>query len=387
MATDVYIVRHGEAEGNLYRRAQGHTDGDLTDMGMRQLEVLRKRFEGIKLDAAYSSDLTRAYLTGRAVCDPIGVEVRKDSDFREIGLGIWEDMPWGMIVRDYKEQYKLFDRKPYEWQIEGAEPYRTAGLRFLNALIQKAKEHDGQTIAIFAHGTVIRAALMEYFSRYPETRDTKVDHCDNTAITFLSIDADKIELKYLYDSAHLGKLSTYNRHIGLLESKNFKTNAWFRPMNPEEDAELYKRFRADAWQMVYEGAYDPEADYNAAIMKLIAEPESIAFAILEGEVIGVIELDAAQGEAQKQGVISFFYLKPEFRGMSLGAQLIGCAVSFFRARGRERLMIRVPESNEYAIGFCGYYGFERAGSDGSGTLICMEKDIRKTTARRTGDTK
>ena len=41
--TKIYVVRHAEAEGNLYRRIHGQYDSLLTEMGMRQLEALRKR--------------------------------------------------------------------------------------------------------------------------------------------------------------------------------------------------------------------------------------------------------------------------------------------------------------------------------------------------------
>ena len=38
--TRVYIVRHGEAEGNIYRRIHGQYDSNLTDNGLRQVAAL-----------------------------------------------------------------------------------------------------------------------------------------------------------------------------------------------------------------------------------------------------------------------------------------------------------------------------------------------------------
>ena len=31
--TKIYLIRHAEAEGNLYRRIQGHWDGSITHSG------------------------------------------------------------------------------------------------------------------------------------------------------------------------------------------------------------------------------------------------------------------------------------------------------------------------------------------------------------------
>lgn len=55
--TTVYLIRHAEAEGNLYRRAQGHYNSTITDRGYRQIAALAKRFADIPIDAVYSSDL------------------------------------------------------------------------------------------------------------------------------------------------------------------------------------------------------------------------------------------------------------------------------------------------------------------------------------------
>lgn len=38
--TKLYLVRHAEAEGNLYRRIQGQYDSLITDNGYRQIAAL-----------------------------------------------------------------------------------------------------------------------------------------------------------------------------------------------------------------------------------------------------------------------------------------------------------------------------------------------------------
>ena len=66
--TKIYLVRHAEAEGNLYRIAHGHYNGLITDWrGPKQIRALAQRFEGIRVDAVYSSDLYRRQTTAQAV--------------------------------------------------------------------------------------------------------------------------------------------------------------------------------------------------------------------------------------------------------------------------------------------------------------------------------
>ena len=65
--TTIYLIRHAEAEGNLYRIAQGQKNSNLTDRGWRQVRALEKRFADIHVDAVYSSDLYRSRLNTGAL--------------------------------------------------------------------------------------------------------------------------------------------------------------------------------------------------------------------------------------------------------------------------------------------------------------------------------
>ena len=67
MTTKLYLIRHAEAEGNLFRVAHGQYDSNITPRGYRQLAYLRRRFQDIRLDAVYGSDLTRAHTTASAL--------------------------------------------------------------------------------------------------------------------------------------------------------------------------------------------------------------------------------------------------------------------------------------------------------------------------------
>ena len=65
--TTLYIVRHGEARGNVERNFHGWFDSELTENGRAQISRLPSYFKDIKLDAAYSSDLKRTRETAEIV--------------------------------------------------------------------------------------------------------------------------------------------------------------------------------------------------------------------------------------------------------------------------------------------------------------------------------
>ena len=52
--TTIYLIRHAEAEGNLYRIAQGQDNSNLTDRGWRQVQALEERFKDVHIDAVNS---------------------------------------------------------------------------------------------------------------------------------------------------------------------------------------------------------------------------------------------------------------------------------------------------------------------------------------------
>ena len=75
--TKLYLIRHAEAEGNLYRIAQGQYNSIITDRGWRQIRALERRFAEIPVDAVYSSDLYRTCATASAIYRPKGLELHR----------------------------------------------------------------------------------------------------------------------------------------------------------------------------------------------------------------------------------------------------------------------------------------------------------------------
>ena len=94
--TTVYLIRHAEAEGNLFRMAHGQYDSNLTPRGYRQLHYLRERFAAVRLDAVYGSDLTRAHATASALYVPRQLPFQPLPQLREVRLGDWEERPWAV---------------------------------------------------------------------------------------------------------------------------------------------------------------------------------------------------------------------------------------------------------------------------------------------------
>ncbi len=378
--TRIYLIRHGEAEGNLYRRAQGHYEADITAKGHRQIAALAERFRDVQLDALYSSDLRRTQITSGAITKYHDLPLNLEPQLREVCLGEWEDEPWGNLSHDYPEAMTAFNDDPEAWTAPGAESFAALKERMVSVILRLAKAHEGQTIACVSHGMAIRT-LLSHILGVPSAEIRRLPHGDNTAVSLLEVENGEMKAVFYNDASHLeGELSTFARQSwwrkpGLHDFNNVR----FRSLDPNTESEIYTAYYAEAWQAVHgtlEG-FEPSL-YLAAARAHYAEDERSIAVILRGdEIVGLTELDTRRGKEESYGWICLCCVKEEYRRSLLGVQLLGHAVSVFRRLGYKSIRLSVFPENTAAVKFYTENGFKKIGScEGVfGELDVMEKMI------------
>jgi broad specificity phosphatase PhoE len=143
VVTTLLLVRHGETDWNAERRWQGHADVPLNARGRAQAEALAEQLTGERIDAIYSSDLSRARDTAAAVGARLDVPVVSDPDLREIDVGAVEGLTW-----DESEALRA----------EGwpGEPKADHARRILRALDRIAAAHPHSRVLVVTHGGSMR---------------------------------------------------------------------------------------------------------------------------------------------------------------------------------------------------------------------------------------
>lgn len=361
--TSIYLIRHAEAEGNLFRRAQGHWNGKVTDRGRRQIDALAERFRGVKIDAVYSSDLDRTVATAGALLRGRELELVTTPRLREINMGVWEGEPWGNITYRWPEQMYLFNNEPERWFVPGCESFGEVQERMTKVILELAAKHEGGTIAAVSHGMAIKIFLMGAMGVHSGEGEPML-HGDNTAVSLLEVEDGRISVKYYNDNSHLGEgLSTFAQQRWWRDTKkDDPTSLRFEPLDPQNpgDAEFYTRCYADSWAVAHgsSAGFVPRV-YLASARSHSAKDRDCLMKVMYGErPVGVLELDPRRGKDEGCGWISLLYLVPEFRGKGYGVQLIGCAAAYFADRGRSAVRLHVAVTNEAAIGFYRHYGFD-----------------------------
>jgi probable phosphoglycerate mutase len=203
--TRIYLIRHAEAEGNLYRRAQGHWNGQVTSLGKKQIDALAERFEGLQIDALYSSDLSRAMETAEAIRRGRGIPLQTTPELREMCMGVWEGEAWGDIAWRYPEQMEYFGHDPARLSVPGSESFSHVQQRIENVLLEIAKRHDGQTVAVVTHGMAIRSFLCGVLGFCSSGIDG-VLHGDNTSVSLIEVQDGKFKAEFYNDNSHLARI-------------------------------------------------------------------------------------------------------------------------------------------------------------------------------------
>ena len=364
--TTIYLVRHAEAEGNLYRRVHGWYNSLITENGFAQIRALEERFRDIPVDAVYSSDLYRTMTTARAVYLPKNLPLNTDPGLREMNLGDWEDLTFGYVRRRWPEELDRFNRTDPAWTAPNGEDFYQLGERLEAAVRRLAARHEGQTAALFSHGMAIRQLIALVKGLPPEEWD-EVPHGDNTAVTCLSWDGEKLSLVFEQDNSHLSEeISTLARQAWWRKGGKAKdVNLWYSPLDPEKDWDIYLRARREAWTSTHGGdvPFDGENFLQNARANLSRTPWGVTLAFAGDALAGVLELDPSRYEADKAGYIPFCYIVPERRGQGLGVQLIGQAVALYRPMGRDKLRLRCAPYNDRAQRFYKKYGFAKIGDE------------------------
>lgn len=199
--TKIILIRHGETNWNLTGRYQGQTDIALSEKGLSQVKYVADRLYREAIDAVYSSDLDRAYQTAKGIAVKHKLSVKKDERFREINFGAWEGLTYDEIQAKWPNELKLFFSTTSQAEIPDGEKITMLAERVSAAIKQIVADNPDKTIAIVAHGMVIRAAIA-HFLHLPLDYVWSLRQ-DNTAINVIGFYHGKAILELINDTCHL----------------------------------------------------------------------------------------------------------------------------------------------------------------------------------------
>ena len=106
----IVLVRHGETEWNRAQRFQGQCDEDLNEKGRAQAEALALTLKEEPLQAIYSSPISRAIETAKAINRYHQAPIQQRDGLMEMNLGEFD----GLYPQDLMDKQPGFLKKWFE---------------------------------------------------------------------------------------------------------------------------------------------------------------------------------------------------------------------------------------------------------------------------------
>lgn len=160
-STRLYLIRHGQVINHHEYRYVGHTDVEITDLGVQQMENIADFLSRTKIAAVYSSDLRRSTRGGEMIGERFGLTAVQLHAFRELNLGRWEGLTREEGVERYPEEADLQFRDLATTRVKGGENLADLHERVMPALQTILAKHHGKEVCIVAHGGVNRVILCD----------------------------------------------------------------------------------------------------------------------------------------------------------------------------------------------------------------------------------
>jgi probable phosphoglycerate mutase len=191
------LVRHGESTANAARVYQGWNDDPLSPLGEQQARALARALAARRDNgeihplALYASPLQRAWRTGVAIGEALGLTPVAHPGLREIDVGAASGVAFEEVARRWPE---LLARRP-ELGLDFAWPGGESGWEFrarvAATLDEIIDQHRGaapdQAVIVASHGGTIRFAVA--YLRGDDPRAWPDGQIANCSLTELAIAA------------------------------------------------------------------------------------------------------------------------------------------------------------------------------------------------------
>ena len=153
--TRIVAIRHGETAWNVSTRIQGHLDIPLNDVGRWQARRMAQVLADEDINSIYASDLGRAFETAQALGESTRLPVHTDTGLRERSFGEFQGLTFQEIEVRWPEEALRWRKRDPDFGPTGGETLRHFYDRIVATATRLASAHQGESIALVAHGGVL----------------------------------------------------------------------------------------------------------------------------------------------------------------------------------------------------------------------------------------
>lgn len=210
----IYLIRHGETQWNRSLKVQGKLDIPLNENGIMQAKIVASLFKDIKIDAIYSSNLSRAYVTAKIIANELKLNVNINPFLQEINMGRWEGSLWDDIKIEYKDFINRWQQDIENIPIPDGESYLEVQKRVYKAFCDIISKYNIESkIIIVSHGIALKVLITKLIDISIQTAHKF--SLDNASISSI-IYENNFKINFLNNTFHL-------KGLGDIDTKKFQT--------------------------------------------------------------------------------------------------------------------------------------------------------------------
>jgi probable phosphoglycerate mutase len=211
--TRINLVRHGATQLTAENRFSGAVGVELSEEGRQQAALLGERLNRDRIDAIYSSDLSRAVDTANLIGARCGLTTTVVEALREIGHGHWEGLTRAEVEERFPGEYQTWESDPFTYAPEGGESGVAVLARALPALREIVTKHPAQNVVIVSHKATIRLLLSSLLGIDERGYRDRLDQAPACLNVLDFGDAVHVRLMLFNDTSHYSerpRVSTQN---------------------------------------------------------------------------------------------------------------------------------------------------------------------------------
>lgn len=181
--TLILLVRHGLTPTTgkvLPGRAPGL---HLSEKGLAQAQRLAERFEGLAVEALYTSPLERTRETAEPLERVTGLTAEPEADLLECDFGEWTGEKLKHLVK--RPEWEAVQRTPSTFTFPDGESFTEMQDRMVQGIERLCQRHPGQTVVCFSHADPIKVLLNHALgAELDRFQRLSVDPCSVSAVSY-----------------------------------------------------------------------------------------------------------------------------------------------------------------------------------------------------------
>ena len=156
------LIRHGETYWNKERRIQGgSSDTELSEVGLKQANLLTLFLKGENVSVIVSSPLKRALDTAKAIASQHKIPIEVDAGLKEIEVGEMEGLSASSLSTGFSQYLMRGWQEGGSGRLPGGESFVELQQRSWACIERLLAVHKDRTAVVVSHYFVILAIIFK----------------------------------------------------------------------------------------------------------------------------------------------------------------------------------------------------------------------------------